>query len=115
MDAKRLKDGVTVCLKTVYQTPKEAKIAKYFSSPELLREPTNHSVPILEVFLDPSTPDFEYLVMPLLRPFDDPEFTMIGEVVDFITQILEGLTFMHSHNIAHGLVDFRDGSTSSVA
>jgi len=131
MDAKRLKDGVTVCLKTIYQTPKEAKIAKYFSSPELLREPANHSVPILDVFQDPSTPDFEYLVMPLLRPFDDPEFTVIGEVVDFITQILEvrgvldchfclrlnyqqGLTFMHSHDIAHGLVDFRDGSTSPV-
>jgi len=89
MDAKRVKDGAAVCLKAVYRTPKEAQIAKYFSSPELLQEPTNHSVPILDVFQDPSTPDFEYLVMPLLRPFDDPDFTVVGEVVDFVTQILE--------------------------
>jgi hypothetical protein len=89
MDAKRMKDNITVCLKAVYRTPKEADIAKYFSSPELLQEPTNHSVPILDVFRDPSAPDFEYLVMPLLRPFDDPEFQVIGEVVDFVTQILE--------------------------
>ena len=129
MDAKRVKDGAAVCLKAVYQTPKEAQIAKYFSSPELFQEPTNHSVPILDVFQDPSTPDFEYLVMPLLRPFDDPDFTVVGEVVDFVTQILEvrvlnylfrqdsncqqGLTFMHSHNIAHGYVSFRDGPTES--
>lgn len=102
MDAKRMKDGIAVCLKAVYRTPKEAEIAKYLCSPELSQEPANHSVPILDVFRDPSTPDFEYLVMPLLRPFDDPEFQAIGEVVDFVTQILEGLTFMHSHNIAHG-------------
>ena len=89
MDAKRIKDGTTVCLKAVYRTPKEADIARYFSSPDLLQEPANHSVPILDVFRDPSASDFEYLVMPLLRPFDDPEFTVIGEVVDFVTQILE--------------------------
>jgi hypothetical protein len=27
--------------------------------------------------------------MPLLRPFDDPEFGAVGEVVDFVTQMLE--------------------------
>lgn len=84
-----MKDGLSVCLKAVYKTPKEVEIAKYFSSPELLQEPTNHSVPVLDVLRDPSAPDFEYLVMPLLRPFDDPDFTVIGEVVDFVTQILE--------------------------
>ena len=129
MDARRVKDGIAVCLKTVYRTPKEAEIAKYFSSAELLRESDNHSVPILDVFRDPSAPDFEYLVMPLLRPFDDPEFGVVGEVVDFVTQILkvraarsavmlahtrpQGLKFMHSHNIAHGYVAFYDWLTSS--
>lgn len=55
-----------------------------------------------------------------LRPFDDPQFAVIGEVVDFATQIIlevrrvpevsltfnyeQGLTFMHSHDIAHGYV-----------
>ncbi|KIJ95230.1 hypothetical protein K443DRAFT_11526 [Laccaria amethystina LaAM-08-1] len=102
MDAKRIRDGVVVCLKTVFRTPKGVEIARYLSSPELSQEPTNHSVPILDVFRDPTVPEFEYLVMPLLRPFDDPEFTVIGEIVDFVTQIVEGLTFMHSHNIAHG-------------
>ena len=58
MDAKRTKDGLAVCLKAVFRTPKEAEIAKYFSSPELLQESTNHSVPILDVFRGISVPDF---------------------------------------------------------
>ncbi|EDR13590.1 uncharacterized protein LACBIDRAFT_308692 [Laccaria bicolor S238N-H82] len=89
----RTRGGLAVCLKAVFRTPKEAEIAKYLLSPELLQEPPNHSVPILDVFQDPSAPDSEYLVIPLLCPFDDPEFA-IDEVVDFVTQVLEGLTFM---------------------
>jgi hypothetical protein len=27
--------------------------------------------------------------MPSLRPYNDPEFCFIGEVVDFVTQLLE--------------------------
>ena len=29
------------------------------------------------------------MVMPYLRPFNDPEFEAVGEVVEFITQTLE--------------------------
>ena len=29
------------------------------------------------------------MVMPYLRPFNDPEFRTIGEVVDFVSQTLE--------------------------
>ncbi|KAG5641208.1 hypothetical protein DXG03_005767 [Asterophora parasitica] len=41
------------------------------------------------------------MVMPILRPFDDPDFGARGEVVDFVTQILEGMSFMHVHLVAH--------------
>jgi hypothetical protein len=34
------------------------------------------------------------IVMPLLRPFDDPPFDTIGEVVDFITQVAEVSPFL---------------------
>jgi hypothetical protein len=27
--------------------------------------------------------------MPVLRPYNDPEFCFIGEVVDFVAQVLE--------------------------
>jgi len=53
------------------------------------RDPTNHCVPFLDAFLDPVVCDTSYIVMPLLRPFDDPAFEAIGEVIEFVTQVLE--------------------------
>jgi hypothetical protein len=102
LDAKRQRDGEIVCVKCVepkryvFDPPdekiprtNETKIARYLSSEQMLRHPTNHCVPILDYFEDPVDPDVEYIVMPALRPFNDPEFRFVGEVVDFVTQLLE--------------------------
>ncbi|KAF5388388.1 hypothetical protein D9615_000863 [Tricholomella constricta] len=104
LDAKRIQDGVTVCLKRI--NPKvvtdEVKIAKYLSSAEMLRDSKNHCVHILDHFRDPILPKVEYIVMPPLRPYSDPEFGAVGEVVDFVTQMIEGMQFMHKVLVAHG-------------
>ena len=60
--------------------------------------------------------------MPVFRPFDEPNFTSFGEVVDFVSQTLEvsifsllcllaeccvqGLVYMHENNVAHRWVNF---------
>lgn len=58
------------------------------SSPERLREPSNHCVPILDHFCLESE-EIDFLVMPLLVPFDGPPFLYVTEVVDFVRQTLE--------------------------
>ncbi|KAF5388421.1 hypothetical protein D9615_000849 [Tricholomella constricta] len=40
--------------------------------------------------------------MPTLRPYSNPEFGAVGEVVDFVTQMIEGMEFMHQQLVAHG-------------
>ena len=50
-------------------------------------------MPILDVFTDPFDASLSLLVMPYLRPFNDPEFCTIGEVMDFIRQTLEVCPF----------------------
>jgi hypothetical protein len=67
----------------------EVEIGRYLSSEHMLRDPTNHCVPIIDHFRDPTDPVIEYIVMPILRPFNDPAFRVIGEVVDFVSQVLE--------------------------
>jgi hypothetical protein len=67
----------------------EVKISMYLSTEEMLRDAANHCVPILDYFRDPILPEVEYIVMPVLRAFDNPEFCFVGEVVDFVTQLLE--------------------------
>lgn len=54
-----------------------------------MKDPRNHCVQLLEVLPDPLQADSALMVMPYLRPFDDPEFGAIGEVVEFVKQILE--------------------------
>jgi hypothetical protein len=98
LDAKRIRDGTVVCIKRI--APKdvegleivrtdEVNIGKYLTTTEMLLDATNHCVPILDSFLDPILPDVEYIVMPILRQYNDPEFCFVGEVVDFVTQLLE--------------------------
>ena len=99
LDAKKLDDGTVVCIKRIVlpetmgelQTSEtmEVKIGRYLSTEQMLRNQANHCVPILDSFRDPILPEVEYIVMPLLRPYNDPDFCFVGEVVDFVTQLLE--------------------------
>ncbi|KAF8978552.1 kinase-like domain-containing protein [Cyathus striatus] len=102
LDATRVEDGSIVCLKLIDRKPDEPKLASFFSSEALHQHSHNHCVPILDAFRDPFSSNMDFIVMPALRPFNDPEFANVDEVVDFVTQILEGLDFMHSNLFAHG-------------
>lgn len=101
IDAIRLSDGLGVSVKTTPNDSQEVAIATFVSSLDLLDDPSNHCVKLLEVLPDPLHADRSLMIMPYLRPFDDPEFGAIGEVVDFVKQTLEGICFLHKHRIAH--------------
>ncbi|KAJ6559507.1 kinase-like domain-containing protein [Mycena sp. CBHHK59/15] len=111
MDATRTSDGKLVALKRVDAKihPFEAEIQLFLCSEPLAKDPRNHCSPIYEVLRTPDDPDVIILVMPFLRPFDDPNFDTFGEAVDFFQQIFEGLDFMHEHGVAH-----RDCGTLNV-
>lgn len=116
MDARRRADGILVAIKSVTKNSQEVQISRFLSS---LQHPENHCVPIYDVLDDPLDPSHSLMVMQYLRPFDDPDFVMFGEVVDFVTQMLEvsargwlgsqahyidgiqGLAFLHSQRVAH--------------
>lgn len=56
-------------------------------------------------YADDDDPKVHFIVMPLLRPFSDPTFYAVGEVVEFAQQILE------VREIAIGEPDFAYGLT----
>jgi len=93
-------------MKQVQTNDRESRIASVLSSYE---GPTNHSVPVLDTFVDSSDESISYVVMSFLRILDEPPFHAVGEIVDFADQILEGLVFMHSKGVAH-----RDCSTPNI-
>jgi len=102
IDATRHRDGKRVMLKRLFpeEGPHELRITAIFSSPEAAQNPRNHCVPLLDIIEVPNTGQ-KLLVLPFLRPFDNPRFQTYGEFVAFFMQICEGLRFMHERNIAH--------------
>jgi hypothetical protein len=92
-DAVRSSDGKFVCIKGVRSKNHryEEAIATYLSpDPSGTSENLeNHCVPILDVLKRPGEDEDVFLVMPLLRPWDNPEFETIGEAVEFIRQLFE--------------------------
>ncbi|KAF7311452.1 Protein kinase domain-containing protein [Mycena kentingensis (nom. inval.)] len=102
MDAQSISDNSLVMLKAVAKSvhPYEVEIASFFSSPALVSQ-RNHCIKILEMLNDPMDADKQILVMPRLKPFDEPNFDTVGEVVDCFRQIFEAVEFMHENYVAH--------------
>ena len=84
-----MSDGERVVIKQVARGSNEVSIGQFFSSPELLADPKNHCVRILDVFSDDMDPELEFIVMPALVKFNFPPFFLISEIVEFIRQTLE--------------------------
>ena len=83
------RNGTTICIKWIEKKSREAEILQFLSSDLLSQDARNHTVPLLDIFYDSSDPEAHYLVMPLLRPYNDPEFSVMEEAIDFTCQILE--------------------------
>lgn len=88
-------------MKRVKTGNEEQNIAAYFSEAPRRDDTRNHCVPVLDSFQDDEDSAISYIVMPFLRPIDDPEFYFVNDVVECVDQLLEGLTFIHEHHIAH--------------
>ena len=85
MDARR-EDGSLVAIKSLLDDGHEIDVARFLTA---ISDLHNHCVPLLDTFPDPLNTGRTLLVMPYLRPFNDPEFIFFAEVLDFIAQMLE--------------------------
>ncbi|KAH9843772.1 uncharacterized protein C8Q71DRAFT_730007 [Rhodofomes roseus] len=99
--ATRTSDNAPVCIKRVATASHELRIASMFSSTPLCDDLANHAVPILDVLRDEDNEYVSYIVMPFLRHIDDPPVGAVGDVVEFVDQMLEGLAFLHRLGVAH--------------
>ncbi|KAJ7682370.1 hypothetical protein DFH06DRAFT_293234 [Mycena polygramma] len=96
LDATRISDGAQVVLKWVPNLESETQIAQFFAD-----EPGAEAYVVPMVDLIPAVDDSAFMVMPVMRGCCDPEFATVGEFVEFVEQVLKGLVFLPSKNIAH--------------
>lgn len=103
IEATRLSDGRTVELRKVSRLDAhDITVQQYLATWPLASHPKNHTVPILDVLELPDEGERALiLVTPSLEPFHAPAVRTVGEAIDFLEQVLEGLQFMHNCNIAH--------------
>ncbi|TBU31680.1 kinase-like domain-containing protein [Dichomitus squalens] len=100
MDAVRTSDGRVVVLKQVKKsyTPDEEEMNRLFTQSA---DSQNHVAPVYEVLQSPLDEDIIFLVMPYLVRINTVKFATIGEVVECLRQLFEGLCFMHRNHVAH--------------
>ncbi|KAK1227393.1 hypothetical protein PQX77_009608 [Marasmius sp. AFHP31] len=81
----------------------ELRIASYFGS-AIPRARINGCVPVYEI-LEVKDAEEEtrniVMVMPYLRPSDDPQFDRVGEVMECFRQVIEELESLHRYFVAH--------------
>ncbi|KZV96338.1 kinase-like protein, partial [Exidia glandulosa HHB12029] len=103
MDAVRTVDGLRVVIKRVpIRDGKchEAEIMNIIHERDVDKDARNHCVPLLDR-RDYTGSTYSLLVMPHLLPLDVIPFETVGEITDFVRQVLEGVSFLHSLNVAH--------------
>ncbi|KAF8955334.1 hypothetical protein BDZ97DRAFT_295935 [Flammula alnicola] len=99
IDAIRISDGLKVVLKAVETDSEEIPILLYLNSERA--DTRNKTVPLLDVIMIPQTDDTAMIVMPILLQFSTLPFRYVGEVCEAFHEFLQGLVFLHEHNIAH--------------
>ena len=80
---------MVVTIKRVVAGSEEVTISRMLSDPQRLKDVHNHTVPILDYFIDENDAQQAFMVMPLLRLFNNPQFSSVDEVVDCVHQLLE--------------------------
>ncbi|KAI0351964.1 kinase-like protein [Trametes cingulata] len=98
IDATRQDNNELVAIKKCRNDNEELHIAQFLSS---IKDPANRAVPVYGVLPDPFDANLSLMVMPFLRRCNDPEFSVVGEVVEFVDQMIGGLAFLHRLRIAH--------------
>ncbi|CAE6346010.1 unnamed protein product [Rhizoctonia solani] len=103
MDATRVRDGKRVIIKAfdTQATPNELPILQYLSTEAIQLDPRNHCACALDSFPVPDEDGWTFVVMETYHSLFVTPFETIGEVVELIRQLLEGLAFMQNLNLAH--------------
>ncbi|KAJ3963714.1 kinase-like domain-containing protein [Lentinula raphanica] len=100
MDALRISDSLVVAMKRVNNSSSEEQIATFFSDDAHKSDPRNHCVHIIDIIPVPEEEE-KILVMTWMRQVMDPRFRTVGEGIQFLSAMVEGLQYMHQNNVAH--------------
>ncbi|KAJ7293973.1 hypothetical protein C8J57DRAFT_1162890 [Mycena rebaudengoi] len=95
----RFSDGRAVMLKFSRVDLYESEI---FANLASIPDPDNHTIPLYDVLNLPGhNPEWCIVITPRLTDCRTPHTRYLRDFVNFLHQVLEGICFMHRHNVAH--------------
>nr|GAT53903.1 NADH-cytochrome B5 reductase [Mycena chlorophos] len=98
----RMWDKRPVMLKLSRTDLWEATIFEHLAS---IPDPDNHTIPFYDLITPPEEPTSEYqwciIITPRLTDCRNSHLRTVRDLVDFVTQVVEGVCFMHRYNVAH--------------
>ncbi|KAJ7646825.1 kinase-like domain-containing protein [Roridomyces roridus] len=86
----------------------EDRVLEMLSSGPLASNPSDRCIQMMEILPVPDDPKFSVIVLPFLYRWNLIPFSTVGEVVEFFSQVFEGLHFLHKNHIWHG--DIKDNN-----
>ncbi|KAJ7047632.1 hypothetical protein C8F04DRAFT_15324 [Mycena alexandri] len=102
LEGTRISDNRPVMLKFSRTDLWEAAIFEHLAS---IPDADNHTIPLYDVITPPADPEAPaqwcVVITPRLTDCRNRHFEKLREFVDFLSQVLEGVCFMHRYNIAH--------------
>ncbi|KAJ7919618.1 kinase-like domain-containing protein [Mycena leptocephala] len=96
LDATRISDGAQVVLKFVEPISADTEVSRFLTNES---GAPDYCIPMLDLLAIDE--ELSIMVMPRMHDCINPRFETVGEVVEFIRRVLEGLVFLHGKNIAH--------------
>lgn len=99
MDATRVSDDKKVMIKLLQVDTQSGRdelgILRYLAADHIQHDPRNHCICAYDSFPTPDHPSKLFIVMPILRRIDDIPFLTVGEVTEFMRQLLEASYCVH--------------------
>ncbi|KAJ7937324.1 hypothetical protein B0H13DRAFT_1945357 [Mycena leptocephala] len=102
LEGTRISDNRSVMLKFSRTDLWEASIFEHLAS---IPDADNHTIPLYDVITPPGAPEAPaewcIVITPRLTDCRNRHFDKLRDFIDFLSQVLEGVCFMHRYNIAH--------------
>ncbi|GBE86775.1 predicted protein [Sparassis crispa] len=101
-------DGQRVTIRVVERGKTEQVMEHLEKRDQVSGSEDRYCVPFLDFLHDPFLVDYDLMITPYLRPFNDPGLTNTSHVVDFVLQTLRALAFLHANQVAHRNIQARN-------
>ncbi|KXN81853.1 hypothetical protein AN958_03622 [Leucoagaricus sp. SymC.cos] len=94
-----LSSSSPLMIKRIARDSQEVSLLLELNTPELRQDPWNPCPHVLRAVDHDAASEHLFVCMERLHEYNSPPMSTVAQYIDFFRQILEGLSFLHEHNL----------------